>query len=204
MPTAMPDPGLEQRLLDQRKAWGGDRYDEVWEGIHRMAPFPNNEHQTLVSEFDTIFRITIGWQGRGEVHPGANVSDRVEGWEHNYRVPDVAVFLSGSHARNCGEFWHGGPDFLVEIVSSQDDTREKIPFYAKIGVREMLIVERDPWALELLRLEGVDLQSVGRCEAADPRVLSSQVLPFTFRLVEESPRMKIEVRSTETNMSWRV
>jgi Uma2 family endonuclease len=204
MAALLLDPGLEKQLRDQRRTSGADRYDEVWEGVYRMSPSPNNEHQTIVSEFDAIFRMEIAWKGRGEVHPGTNVSDRDSDWEHNYRVPDVAVFLKGGQAQNRGAFWLGGPDFVVEISSPYDDTREKIPFYAKIGTREMLIIDRDPWMLELLRLHDGELKSDGQSEASNQRTLVSQVIPFTFRLVAGVPRPRIEVASTENDKTWMI
>jgi len=46
----------------------------------------------------------------------------------------------------------GGPDFAVEILNPGDRTPEKLPFYASVNVRELLVVDRDPWSLELFRL----------------------------------------------------
>ena len=36
--------------------------------------------------------------GAGDVSPGVNLSDRDDGWEQNYREPDVAVFLHDTKA----------------------------------------------------------------------------------------------------------
>jgi hypothetical protein len=204
MPTLILDPGVEQQVKEDRELFGSDRYDEVWEGVYHVTPLPNSEHQILVNRFASIFQEVIGWPERGVVLPGANVSDRQEGWKENYRLPDVAVFLAGGSAKNCGPFWLGGPDFMVEILSPGDQTREKIPFYSKVGVREMLIVERDPWAVDLLRRTKGKLVSVGRSDLKKSIVLKSKVLAFTFRLVTGDPTPKIEVFSTETKRRWLV
>src|SRR5262249_59323091 len=98
-----------------------------------------------------------GGRGGGEVYPGANVSDRRKNWKENYRAPDVVVVLPKSRAVHCGTYLFGGPDFLVEIESPGDDTEEKVPFYGKIGVRELLIVHRDRRTLRLLRHDGREL-----------------------------------------------
>ena len=71
--------------------------------------------------------------------PGVNLSDRDEGWEQNFREPDVAVFLRDGKAINCGTHWQGAADFLVEIISPGERTREKIPFYSSLGVVELLV-----------------------------------------------------------------
>ena len=191
------DRELEQQLRAERSARGADRYDEVWEGIYMMAPAPNDEHQELVMELGAILHEVIGRNAAGDVRPGVNISDRHENWEQNYRVPDIAVFLRGGQARNLGALWLGGPDLVIEIVSPGDQTREKMPFYEQVGVRELLIVDRDPWSLELLRLTEGHLGSTGRSDLECGQVLSSAVIPFTFQLVPgeerpgfESPRIR--------------
>lgn len=204
MPTLLLDPYVAEELRKQRAAWGGDRYDEVWDGVYRMAPLPGDEHQQLVGRLASIFQDVMDWPGRGTVRPGVNITNRKEDWRQNYRCPDVAVFLPGGSAENCGVFWYGGPDFLVEVVSEYDDTRAKIPFYAQVKVREMFIVERDPWALELLRLQDDQLALVGRSELPNANTIQSAVLPFTFRLVSDEPRQRIEVVATETQQTWLV
>ena len=45
MATVIMDERLADRLREERKAAGSDRWDEVWEGTYMMAPLPNNEHQ---------------------------------------------------------------------------------------------------------------------------------------------------------------
>src|SRR5262249_5094249 len=152
---------------------GGDRYDEVWEGVTFMPPLANNQHQSLGVEFGVMFCLALGEAVRGRIYDGVNVSDRVEDWLYNYRCPDVAVFLPGCLAQDCGTHWYGGPDFGVEIVSPHDRSREKLEFYARVGVRELLIIDRDPWGLELYRLRDGELRSVGQSTLARPAVLTS-------------------------------
>ena len=70
-----------------------------------MAPMSNDEHQQIVNRFASIFQDAIDWPGLGDVRPGVNVSDRIENWKDNYRVPEVAVFLRDGTAVNHGAFW---------------------------------------------------------------------------------------------------
>src|SRR4051812_16753222 len=165
MATLIREPALEQRVRAERKASGLDRWDEVWEGTYVMAPLPNDEHQDLQSELVTVLKLSVGWPGLGDVRGGVNVSDREIDWTQNFRCPDVVVFLKGTKAQNRDTFWLGGPDFAVEIVSPNDASRDKLAFYASVGVRELLIVDRDPWQLELFRLDGDALRVVGRSGA---------------------------------------
>lgn len=181
---------------------GGDRYDEVWDGVYVMSPLANDEHQWLVGKFFRVFDEAIGDAGLGEVRPGVNVSDRVKGWRKNYRCPDVAVKLNGGLARIFKNHWVGGPDFVVEIVSTRDRTREKLDFYAAIGTREVLVIDREPWSLELYALSEGRLTSAGTFRVGSPIALASEVLPLTFRLIEAEPTPKIEVAHPETGRKW--
>ncbi|HEV3167104.1 MAG TPA: Uma2 family endonuclease [Isosphaeraceae bacterium] len=119
---------VEARIKAERRTTGADRLDEVWEGLYVVSPEPNDEHQELVSQLIYILQGLIKHAGLGEVRPGVNVSDRDVGWEQNYRVPDIAVFLKGGIACNRDTHWVGGPDFALEILSPGDRAHEKIPF----------------------------------------------------------------------------
>ena len=157
-----------------------------------MTPLPNTEHQDIVGGLVGAFREVVR-RSEGMVLPGVNVSDREKDWKYNYRCPDVVVFFAGGHAKDFGTHWCGGPDFAVEIRSDDDQTREKIPFYEKIGTRELLIIEREPWSLELLRLVGGELRSVGTVTEAASEQLSSEILLVSFRLVAGDDRPSIRV-----------
>jgi Uma2 family endonuclease len=195
---------IQQAILEQRRASGGDRFDEVWDGVYVMSPLANNEHQHLGTRLASIYVFVTGWDEDCRVCAGCNVSDREDDWRLNYRVPDAAVFLPGTKARDKKTYWLGGPDKAVEIMSPGDRTREKLPFYEKIGTRELLLVDRDPWALELYRLRGKKLKLVGRCTLDAPKVLESRVLPLNYTLVKGKRRPRIQVTHRETGQQWLV
>jgi Uma2 family endonuclease len=204
MAVLVTDPVLAGRLKAEREASGAGRFDEVWESVYMMTPMPNDEHQRIVMLLGSILQEVIGWPGLGDVRPGVNVSQSEEGWETNYRVPDLAVFLRGGTAKNCGTFWCGGPDFGVEIVSPDDRTREKLPFYGTIGVRELLLIDRDPWALELYRSASGSLRLAVRASLEQMSVITSQVVPLDFRLTPGVERPSIEVALRDHSRQWRI
>jgi Uma2 family endonuclease len=204
MATLIVDRALELRLQAERAATGADRYDEVWESTYMMAPMPNDEHQQIVSRLASIFQDIIDWPGHGHVRPGVNISDRIDGWQQNYRVPDVAVFLNDGRAENHEAFWYGGPDFAVEVTSPDDQTAEKLPFYARVKVRELLIVERTPWQLVLLSLDGDQLHRIGQSVPTQSETLISAVLPFRFAMVPGDRRPHIRVWHSESDKEWLV
>jgi len=114
------------------------------------------------------------------------------------------VFLRDGSAENCGTHWRGGADLLVEITSPQDRTREKIPFYSRLGVAELLLVDRQPWTLELYRLQAGQLKLVGRSNAETGEVLLSAKVPLTFQLVSGDPRPQMQVRHAASGRCWLV
>jgi Uma2 family endonuclease len=197
------DPLLLAELRERRSRNGTERLDEVWEGVYVLAPSADNEHQGSTTRLSSAILQGLGFDDDTAVVAGANVSDRVRDWSHNYRVHDVAVFLKGTTAVNHGAFWHGGPDFAVEVVSPHDRTREKLDFYAAVGTRELLIVDRDSWRLALLRLAEGSLVSVGDSTVEGGEEVASAVLPFTFRLVAGESRPRIAVRH-ESGQVWNV
>lgn len=204
MATLVTDPFVEERLKLERQQWGADRYDEVWEGLYIMTPIPDVEHQQIVMRISAILQEIVGWPGLGDVFPGVNLTEREDDWQYDYRVPDVGVVLHGGKAEDRGTHLRGGADFLVEVTSPDDRTYEKIPFYARLGVREFLVVDRSTWTLELYRFGEGDLKRVGQSSLDKPDVLQSEVVPLQFRVVPGAARPNIEVTHGESGRSWLV
>ena len=204
MATLVLDDRIENRIRAERQDSGLDRYDEVWEGVYVMAPIANNEHQGIQARLAAVLTNVVGLDSDTRVLAGANVSDREKDWEHNYRVPDVLVVQPGGKARDCGTHLCGGPDFAVEIVSPRDRSREKLNFYSEIGVRELLVIDRGPWQLELYRLNGKRLDLIGTSHSGTFTTLKSEVVPVSFRLIASEPRPQIEVTHHDGKQCWLV
>src|SRR4051794_30367769 len=144
MPKKTPPPSHFKRFLARRRRFGGDRFDEVWNGVYVLSPDADNQHQKLSSRLVAVIDRALGDPDRIHVLGGSNITDRSEEWTTNYRVPDVAVFLPGNPAQDRGTHWLGGPDLAVEILSRGDRSRKKFAFYARIGVRELMLIDRRP------------------------------------------------------------
>jgi Uma2 family endonuclease len=204
MDTLIVDPRVSERLIEERRARGADQFDEVWEGVYVMAPAPNDEHQDLAGGFTEVLRTVVDRRGLGKTRPGINLASDPDDWENDYRVPDVAVFLMDSQAICHGTFWSGPAEFLVEIVSPWDKTHEKLGFYGKVGAREVLVVDRDPWQLEHYRLQGKNLVLVARLSPGDSDAIESKVLPLQFRLAAGDVRPVIEIFAFDLQQTWKV
>lgn len=204
MPVMVYDRDIAAELLAQRSPDGLGRYDEVWNGVTYIMTQPGREHQFIVGELYTVCRSVTNRASGDEVLPGTNVSDRGEGWKQEFRSPDVAVYLATNPAPRFEAHYEGGPDFAVEILSDNDPTYEKLPFYASVGTRELLVIGRDPWQLELFQLQAGTLTLVGTSTVAAPALLTSVTLPLTFRLIPGTTRPNIEVTDTRNGTVWPV
>jgi Uma2 family endonuclease len=202
MPVMILDPMLEQRIRTERQDQEMSQYDEVWEGVLVVAPLPNTEHQRIVQRLSLPFSSLIDWDQGSQVLPGVNVSDRDADWLKNYREPDLVVYLATNPAKDKGTHWIGGPDLAVEIVSPGEDPHHKLAFYAKVNTRELLIIDRDPWQLELYHLNGGKLILQGHADATNGVVLTSEVLPLTFHLKAGTQRPTIVVTHMVTKETW--
>lgn len=204
MTAIIADRQLERDLIARRRRLGQDRFDEVWEGVYFMAPLGDLVHQEFGADLATVITLCVKFDGLGRCFQGVNISDRKKGWRKNFRCPDVAVYLHGNPAEDCGRFWFGGPDFAVEIVSPGDRTRKKIPFYASVGTRELLIVDRRPWRLTLLRLADGKLAEAGQSTFDNPQCLASGVIPLTFRLAGMPQQPAIAIEHHDGQRRWTI
>jgi Uma2 family endonuclease len=198
MPVLITDPELAKEAREKRASTDGDKWNEVWEGVLVMPTMPNDEHQEIQANLLLpLLQIKLG-----KVRAGVNVTDRHPNWKENYRGPDVVVYLPENPAVNHDTHWVGGPDFLVEVASPGEEPRQKLDFYARVNTREVMIVDRAPWVVELYQLRDGRLVSAGRSDPADPAVLASAVLPLTFQLRPGTPRPTILVTHAATGQTW--
>ena len=142
-------------------------YDEVWDGVYvHVATGGQRASRSLGARW--LRRFIQASRRRSEL-PGlrrdATSAIARTSWKKNYRCPDVAVFLPGNPAEDRGTHWLGGPDFAVEVLSPDDRSRKKLDFYAKVGVRELLLVDRKPWSPGTLP---ADRWEAGRASARSP------------------------------------
>jgi Uma2 family endonuclease len=136
-------------VLAERARLGLDVFDEVWNGEYHLVPSPTNERQRLGGRLLIVFHPVAEAAGL-EVRYESNLlpADAV-GFE-DFRVPDLVVFHPSVGAE---EGVRGAASLVVEIRSPGDESFEKLPFFDRIGVGEVLIIDRDAkvvrrWARE--------------------------------------------------------
>ena len=161
---------VPQLLLDWRKRTGAEMWDEMWEGVLHMPPVPNRDHQDLKG--DLFIWLRTHWaRPRGHrVHEERNLAS-IGGWPHDYRIPDLILLTRAGLSIDHNEYLEGPPLVVVEVRSPGDETVEKLPFYAKLGVPEAWIIDRDSRVPQILELHEGEYQS--QSPAADGWIRSA-------------------------------
>jgi hypothetical protein len=123
-------------------------------------------------------------------------------WTKNYRVPDTMLFLAANPSQCCGTHYVGGPDVALEVISRDDRSRDKLDFYASIGTREVIVVDRDPWQMELYQLADGRMKLAGTSWPKGGHPLRSSVGPLSFELIPGDPRPRVKIVHTVTGQEW--
>lgn len=140
-----------EALKQKRQTLGQDLYDEVWEGVYRMVPAPGEAHWLVAQQLAEL----LGPVARAEgLVPGAEFN---LGELADYRVPDAGLH----RAEERGD-WRSTAALVVEIVSPDDETWQKLPFYAAHEVDEVLIVDPAERSVHWLALAGGEYGEVER------------------------------------------
>ncbi|MGH9184976.1 MAG: Uma2 family endonuclease [Acidimicrobiales bacterium] len=124
-----PPPELEA-LITKRRSLGQDRYDEIWQGEYHMAPAPHFWHGYVDNEVTVLLSPLAKRAGL----VGTTAFNLGE--PDNFRVPD-----QGWHRSVPSAVFVPTAALVVEIVSPNDETWQKLDFYAAHAVDELLIAD---------------------------------------------------------------
>lgn len=183
---------VSEAELAMRRLTGIDRWDEVWEGVLHMAPAPTDEHQRILDELIEFLRPLLRKSGRGILRSGINVFDEASPRE-DYRIPDLTFVKAGRSAVMKADGIRGGPpDAVVEIRSPSDETYEKFPFFARLGVAEVIVIDRDTKAVEVFRLAG---GAYTKASADAVGAVAAETLETSLRRTEEGRLLVRDLRS---------
>lgn len=163
-----PRPPELDAWIARRHALGQDTFDEVWDGEYHMAPAAHSWHGFLENEVAAVLQPLARRAGLSQ--SGAfNLGE-----PGNFRVPD-----RGLHRARIGAAWLPTAAMVIEIVSPDDETYDKLPFYASRGVDEVLIA--DPRASTLTLLVLVD---------------------GTYEQRDHSPLLDVSVAELSADIDW--
>jgi Uma2 family endonuclease len=178
---------VPEHILAWRRKTGADQFDEMWEGVLHMTPSPNREHQDFEFALELWLRLQWARPIGCRVYHQINISEPGT-WPDNYRVPDLVLLTPERFSIDCNEYFDGGPDAVIEIRSPDDETYEKLDFYASVGVREVWVIDRDTRRPEVYELASGKYQEVA---AGAGGWLLSRVANVEMRLAKGD---KLEMR----------
>jgi Uma2 family endonuclease len=137
-----PLPAELEALIARRRSLGLDRFDEVWDGEYHMAPMAHSSHGWLDQQVAVLLEPLArraALTGTG----GFNLGE-----PNNFRVPD-----RGLHRSQPNAVWVPTAALVVEIESPDDETWDKLGFYAAHGVDEVLVVSGERRSVTWLILD---------------------------------------------------
>lgn len=139
--------GVPESFLEERRRLGLDTRDELWEGVLHMVPPPAWRHSVIQGHlYSALLQIARRRGLDGACEGGVFAAEK------NWRVPDIVFARAEAAAESVPRL--DGAELVVEILSPDDESRDKLPFYAKVGVREVWLVEPATREVELLALAG--------------------------------------------------
>ena len=100
-----------------------------------MVPAPSDRHQRLEAELLLVLAPLAKRLGLiTTVETGLFRADK------DYKVPDLVVSRPEDRSERGVE---GRAELVIEIRSPGDETHEKIEWYLSVGVREVVVIDRD-------------------------------------------------------------
>ncbi len=148
--------GMPAHWLEERKNSDAAQWDEMWNGVLHMPPMPNRMHQNIALDLAIYLKKRWAKPAGGRVNLEVNLTTPEDEthWTFNYRIPDMVLLDPPRFGIDKNEYMVGAPLVVVEIRSRNDETYEKLPFYAALGVPEVWVIDRDTKAVEVHRLSG--------------------------------------------------
>lgn len=119
-----------------------------------MSPEPDREHQDFEGCLETWLRLNWARPRRPKVYHRINLALPGAGdeWIHNFRIPDLVLLTPARFSIDRKTHFEGGPEVAVEIRSPGDESEDKLPFYAQLGILEVWIIDRDTKEVDLYSL----------------------------------------------------
>ncbi len=152
-----PPPPELRTLFERRRQAGVDRLDEVWEGVRHLVPGPSVEHAFAMTQVAVLFGPFARAAGLIPV-----MRFTVGESERDYRVPDGGLVRPGAAG-----VWQSTAAMVIEVLSRDDQSRQKLPFYATHHVDEVLLVDPAEQTVEWLALRDGEYAAVQRSGLID-------------------------------------
>lgn len=137
--TIVAHGGALDDWLQRRRALGLDKRDEIWDGIYHVTPHAHASHGRLAA------RLIVDLDRAASAAGLVALTEFNLGVEDDFRVPDLG-FVPAADETDLGLYVPTAA-VVVEIVSPDDASYAKIPFYLARGVREVWLLDPTERAL---------------------------------------------------------
>jgi len=164
---------VPEEFLAERHRLGHDKFDELWDGVLHMVPPASFLHVSLGTQL--LLALAPMAKRRGLVACGDGMGLFDPHRDKSYRIADVTLARHDQVSERGLE----GAELVIEVLSPNDESRDKFPFYARVGVREIWLVEPKTRATEVYALRGDGYEPV----AFAAGVATSPVLGITLEIV---------------------
>lgn len=180
---------VPQSLIDERRRNEADQWDEMWEGELHMVPPPGFGHNQIGLEIAASVRSLA--RSRDLVVVYENGVWATDENPESYRIPDVAVV---DPRRTSSRGMERGPGVLlaIEIRSAGDEAYLKLPFYGRVAVTELLILDVPARLIRRYTGNGRVLREVTPDDGVDSVRLDT--LPgVTISLTDMDPGVRVDM-----------
>jgi Uma2 family endonuclease len=176
--------------LAERRNSDASQWDEMWEGVLHMRPVPTTTHNNLA--YDLRGHLKRWWaKPRGcRAYGETNLTTPADEdeWTKNYRIPDLVLLDPPRFGIDKDAYTAGAPLVVMEVRSPGDESYEKLPFYAALGVPEAWVIDRDTRVPEVYRL------AAGKYEPTAADAAGWVVSPATdVRLMAANGKLRVQV-----------
>jgi Uma2 family endonuclease len=173
-----------KELLARRTAMGLDRRDEMWDGVLHLNRVAGTAHAHLLTELAILLDATATERGLHAIW-AVGFFDPADP-EGQWRVPDVLVAKPEQVTERGVE---GSAELVVEVLWPDDESVAKLPFYARMGVKQVLLI--DPFDLSFV------LHRLGRTRyrVVDDNRLDALGVHLARELDEDGPVLVLSMPS---------
>lgn len=127
---------VPEAFLEERRRNGQDKKDELWEGVLHMVPPPSPKHNRFSVNLYNALTAVAARRGL-EAYPDPTGIYAPDLDPKSWRVPDVAL----ARSEQVSERGLEGAVLAVEVLSPRDESYKKFPFYARVGLSEVWIMD---------------------------------------------------------------
>jgi len=131
--TIVAHGGVLDDWLQRRRALGLNKRDEMWNGIYHVTPHAHASHGRLAA------RLIIGLDCAASAAGLIALTEFNLGVDGDFRVPDLG-FIPVTEEDQLG-LYVPSASVVVEILSPDDASYAKVPFYLAHGVHEVWLLD---------------------------------------------------------------